>query len=423
MIDENGHARLADFGLLTLVSDPTNTVTSHSATNAGTTRWMSPELLYPEHFGFRDSRPTTQSDYYAFGMVILEVLSGEPPFPRDKEFIVMRKVVDGERPERPGRPWFTDDLWSTLEQCWSSKPNERPTAEVVLKRLSRVSKIWQPLLPRTDDPETDSDESVSGISICTLLRFAPNVLLTIGKDTEDEAREDVRDDILGPFAYPSPPPKLVVHPPHPPESKGAHSGVFGAPGATKHGEPDQAPARTGGAMRYRNRRLLSSPTLSTEEVKFPLHTALLSRVSTWATANLLRRSLHHPTMISFDQMSPLPTLLVSAPPQMLLRRARTERPQRLVFPVMSTCLTSCLQYVLLLHSSIGLIPHGWPQPQSRPGSPTSSEDMHIQGVNTSARDRLRVEDAHYNYRPLSHRHVPVSEPPPGFVPFNHSSAQ
>jgi hypothetical protein len=34
---------------------------------------MSPEQLYPELFGFNDSRPTKGSDCYMFGMVIYEV--------------------------------------------------------------------------------------------------------------------------------------------------------------------------------------------------------------------------------------------------------------------------------------------------------------------------------------------------------------
>ena len=58
---------------------------------------MSPELLNPDLFGFEDSRPTKESDCYALGMVVLEVLSGRAPFAPDKDFIVMRKSqqVDG----------------------------------------------------------------------------------------------------------------------------------------------------------------------------------------------------------------------------------------------------------------------------------------------------------------------------------------
>jgi len=39
----------------------------------GTTRWMSPELLDPDRFRISDSRPTKQSDCYAFGTVVYEV--------------------------------------------------------------------------------------------------------------------------------------------------------------------------------------------------------------------------------------------------------------------------------------------------------------------------------------------------------------
>ena len=171
MIDEDGHARLADFGLVTIASDPANPTTSNSAQSAGTTRWMSPELLDPERFGSKRGRPTKESDCYALGMVILEVLTGQVPFPSQNGFVVSRKVVDGERPGRPQgveAAWFTDDLWGTLEQCWSPQPEVRPTVEAILKHLERGSTGWQPLPPSADsnDVQTDSDDdSVSNTAI------------------------------------------------------------------------------------------------------------------------------------------------------------------------------------------------------------------------------------------------------------------
>ena len=164
MIDQNGEACLADFGLLTFVSDPSNSKSLGSVTNAGTTRWMSPELLYPEQFGFKQSRPTKESDCYALGMVILEVLSEEPPFVGDKEFIVMRKVIEGKRPERPEGAWLTDGLWRTMELCWLPRPNDRPTIEAALECLGQVSTIEKPLPPIVENAKTGSDVSVSTIS-------------------------------------------------------------------------------------------------------------------------------------------------------------------------------------------------------------------------------------------------------------------
>ena len=161
LIDNSGHARLADFGLLTIVSDPANSTASSSSTKGGTTRWMSPELLEPDLFDFKDSGPTKESDCYAFGLVILEVLSGQAPFPSYKEFTVMRKVIEGERPGRPQGVegvWFTDGLWETLEQCWSHQPKDRPTVEVVLECLEQVP--TRQLLPPSanSDVETDIDD-------------------------------------------------------------------------------------------------------------------------------------------------------------------------------------------------------------------------------------------------------------------------
>lgn len=43
----------------------------------GTIRWMAPEVMYPEKFGFVDEHrkrlPSRSTDIYALGMTILEV--------------------------------------------------------------------------------------------------------------------------------------------------------------------------------------------------------------------------------------------------------------------------------------------------------------------------------------------------------------
>ena len=162
LIDQDGHACLADFGLLTIISDSTLHTASSSSEGAGTTRWMSPELLDPDHFGFKNGRPTKESDCYALGMVVLEVLTSKPPFPYYTGLVVMRRVVDGEQPARPQGAkgvWFTDSLWGMLGQCWSPQPKDRPTIEAVLKCLEQVSVAWQPLSSDVDsDAEADSDD-------------------------------------------------------------------------------------------------------------------------------------------------------------------------------------------------------------------------------------------------------------------------
>lgn len=154
LIDQDGHVRLADFGLLAIVSDHTGFTTSGSAFAGGTTRWMSPELLHPEHFGYDSSRPTKESDCYALGMVVYEVLTGQHPFPGLKDHILMRTVPNGERPVRPEGvkgTWFTDDLWEMLGLCWSTNARDRPSIATVRECLKRLSRVWKPLLLQADE--------------------------------------------------------------------------------------------------------------------------------------------------------------------------------------------------------------------------------------------------------------------------------
>ena len=149
---------------------------------------MSPELLDQERFGRGDGRPTKDSDCYALGMVILEVLSGRPPFSSCSGLVVMGKVIEGERPGRPqGKEevWFADELWEILEQCWLPQPERRPTIDAVPQCLKQSSTAWQPLPPDSDDytqPDNDDRPDFTssrdpGIGPSTFLHFVSNLTL------------------------------------------------------------------------------------------------------------------------------------------------------------------------------------------------------------------------------------------------------
>ena len=99
---------------------------------------MSPELIDPDRFGLEKSRPTSSSDCYALGMVIYETISGHLPFHAYTDLSVFVKVLEGKRPSREGK--FVDNLWETLERCWTPQPNARPRVEDVLQYLERVSR-------------------------------------------------------------------------------------------------------------------------------------------------------------------------------------------------------------------------------------------------------------------------------------------
>lgn len=97
LIKNDFRACIADFSLLTIITDQQTFLST--SVEGGTTPWMSPELLDPTSFGFEKCRLTKESDLYALGMVIYEVLSGLVPFSPIRVPILM--ILRGERPERP----------------------------------------------------------------------------------------------------------------------------------------------------------------------------------------------------------------------------------------------------------------------------------------------------------------------------------
>ena len=129
---------------------------------------MSPELIAPQRFGLKSSRPTESSDCYALGMVIYETISGNLPFHEDTDLTVFLKVVEGERPPQGAK--FKKGLWKMLEQCWGPQPNNRPTIEDVLRCLEMFSNSSEPSSPEMDegmegdDDDWNSTNGSSGIS-------------------------------------------------------------------------------------------------------------------------------------------------------------------------------------------------------------------------------------------------------------------
>ena len=77
LINSECHARLADFGLAAIVDETTSMTTAADGKSRGTTRWMAPELLFPDMFGFTGKfakqLPSKDTDIYAIGMTIIEV--------------------------------------------------------------------------------------------------------------------------------------------------------------------------------------------------------------------------------------------------------------------------------------------------------------------------------------------------------------
>ena len=77
----------------------------------------------------------------------MEVFTCDMPFPKSIDFVALTKIIQGERPTRPDRPDFTEDLWTLTQECWKQDPQDRPPIDRVIERLEAIESPSQ--VPQT----------------------------------------------------------------------------------------------------------------------------------------------------------------------------------------------------------------------------------------------------------------------------------
>ncbi|KAJ7587317.1 kinase-like domain-containing protein, partial [Mycena floridula] len=143
LINSQGHAFLADFGLA-ILADSFAAMTSSSSNNArGNVRWSPPEVLNPSQFGGGYLRKKPTVDVYFFAGLCYEVYTGLIPYHAQRsDFEISMDVLAGKRPLRPPasitKADLSEALWRTMEKCWAQTPSERPTMHDVVNNMSEA---------------------------------------------------------------------------------------------------------------------------------------------------------------------------------------------------------------------------------------------------------------------------------------------
>ncbi|EJC99208.1 kinase-like protein [Fomitiporia mediterranea MF3/22] len=130
LISNHGEPLICDFGMARMLSASLTLAATSSGGIKGSLRWMAYELLDFSN----DSHHTKETDVWAFGMTVYEILTRELPYAHLKnDGLVMRAITERKLPSRPGAysNWspFLQSAWTICEECWISPPRNRIAME------------------------------------------------------------------------------------------------------------------------------------------------------------------------------------------------------------------------------------------------------------------------------------------------------
>ena len=191
LLTREGRAKVADFGLAIAVTresidsaEPgmTHAPAASAAQLVGTLPYIAPEQL--------SSDGSPQSDVYAIGVILYELLAGRVPFPATSAGDLL-KSMHASVP--PALTTFRDDvpveLATLITECLAKRPGERPAGyRALLERLEAIAKQTAVVVPAERSLEPEDLEWV-------LLRKVTG-LLDVGRVREARAHLDAAGDIV-----------------------------------------------------------------------------------------------------------------------------------------------------------------------------------------------------------------------------------
>jgi serine/threonine protein kinase len=161
LVSESGAIKLLDFGIAAILRTDVTRLTS-TGNPIGTNRYMPPEQI-------QGVQISPQSDLYALGCVLHELLSGKPVFDAGQEFQLMQQhVYDSPQALRELRPDVPEALELLVLDLLAKVPEQRPAdAFAVYERLL-------PFLPLPGTTPLPAERGPQGLPDPTLLYRRPN---------------------------------------------------------------------------------------------------------------------------------------------------------------------------------------------------------------------------------------------------------
>ncbi|KAL4497354.1 hypothetical protein ABPG72_011289 [Tetrahymena utriculariae] len=131
LLDADGRAKLTDFGTAKQIEFDLRKsqvkeedIAKMNRSLKGTPNWMAPEVI--ERTGH-----TTSADIWSIGCIVIEMLTGKPPYPGLSAKEVFTKIASGVLPDFPKGVSF--ECQEFLESCLQTDPKKRLTTSQLLK--------------------------------------------------------------------------------------------------------------------------------------------------------------------------------------------------------------------------------------------------------------------------------------------------
>ncbi len=160
LMDEEGRAKIADFGI-SKVKDPSKSYLTQMTAENGTPMYMSPEQM-------NGGKVDEKVDVYALGCIMNEMWTRRQPWKNTNHFfqIILKVAVNGDRPWMD--PETPEPLKRLIKKCWHQDPHQRPSCAEILRRtdilIREELEKWDTLRTSEFSSTSKSSSRVSKIS-------------------------------------------------------------------------------------------------------------------------------------------------------------------------------------------------------------------------------------------------------------------